>query len=127
MFDDCGDYRMEGNNNHEYLFPLVVSFFEEYETFINECALSDDVDNLNGFFDESWREYADLLNKAYCNLRKYLIEGSIKYDNDVECGFKRLEEKMKFHYNKIKARSKKEELLIKNIFFVKKVSCETSN
>jgi len=80
MYDNPNDYKILGECLYEKLFPLTGTFFEDYEDFLNNVAISNDVGVLDKFLGPAWGEYSKYMDIQYHNFR-FNIEN---FDVEIE-------------------------------------------
>lgn len=62
---------------YEYMFPFLGDLLEEYQFFIDQCAIHNDIEKFLCIFGENdMREYSKMLDQNYALVRDFCINGS---------------------------------------------------
>ena len=87
IYDDPNDFKIFGESDYEYFFPLIDEFIEKYESILSNCAINNDSFELINMFGSSFIDFYNKINEIFYDLTQYISNNgkfSISKDKQID-------------------------------------------
>ncbi len=111
IFDDPNNYQLSGQSTYEWLFPISLDFFNNFEEIFKDCAIRNDRTLLVNLFGQSWNIYSRYLEEVH---NKFIVYNSNVKNSViniiVDNTYSNLITDMEINYNNLKQTPKQKTL-----------------